>query len=66
MWLKLNNIATTNRYLKDILLSIIIVPTLSRKVPNARHHPRPNATYMRGTVMGRRVQAVVGRRDVWD
>jgi hypothetical protein len=29
------------------------------KQHNARHHPRPSATYMRGSVMGRRVHAVV-------
>src|SRR5215213_1928282 len=27
--------------------------------PNARHHPRPYSTYMRGMLMGRRVHAVV-------
>jgi hypothetical protein len=30
--------------------------------PNARHHPRPRATYMRDFVMGRRVHAVVRLR----
>src|ERR1041385_6624636 len=29
------------------------------KPPNARHHPRPCATYMRGIVVGRRVHDVV-------
>ena len=28
-------------------------------MPNARHHPRPNSTIMRGTLMERRVHAVV-------
>jgi hypothetical protein len=30
-------------------------------MPNARHHPRPDTMYMRGTLKGRRVHAVVGR-----
>ncbi len=32
------------------------------KPPNARHHPRPRATYMRGALKGRRVHAVVRLR----
>ena len=31
----------------------------NQAVSNARHHPRPHSTYMRGTLMGRRVHAVV-------
>src|SRR2546422_2296342 len=31
----------------------------SRQVPNARHHPRPHSTIMKGSVEGRRVHAVV-------
>jgi len=33
-----------------------------QEAPNARHHPRPNSMNMRGSVAGRRVHAVVGRR----
>ena len=36
-------------------------PRASGAAPNARHHPRPHATYMRDCVPGRRVHAVVRR-----
>ena len=32
------------------------------EAPNARHHPRPCSRFMRGTLMGRRVHAVVRPR----
>ena len=39
----------------------VTLPHRSKR-PNARHHPRPRSTCMRGSVMGRRVHAVVRRR----
>ena len=59
LWLKLNRIVTINMYLKAIPFSIIFVPMSSGKVSNARHHPRSYTKCMRGTLMGRRVHAVV-------
>src|ERR687883_383013 len=35
------------------------LPSFIRSVSNARHHPRPRSTCMRGSVMGRRVHDVV-------
>src|SRR2546423_15428601 len=40
-------------------LHLLNIP--SRRTPNAWHHPRPQTRFMRGTLMGRRVHAVVRR-----
>jgi hypothetical protein len=44
---------------RPITQSIQLCFRFDAERPNARHHPRPNSTYMRGNVMGRRVHAVV-------
>jgi len=51
---------TTNKQRVKFKQAFIIDTSLARiGAHNARHHPRPYSTIMKGSVMGRRVHAVV-------
>ncbi len=57
----LRGIYNTAHYSRRLAIFDRLIPSLYQE-SNARHHPRPYSTFMRGTLMGRRVHAVVRLR----
>ncbi len=62
----LSNAVGNERSYKNNHQKIFHIRSPTLRAPNARHHPRPHPTIMRGFVTGRRVHAVVMRAGHWE